>query len=428
MTRSTLSFLCSVLGFLTSVPVFLGQSRPQTYAIKNAKIVTIAGATIPNGNILIQDGKITQVGTNIAIPSNAKVIEAKGLIAYPGMIDPHTAIGLQEISSVQATQDASELGDLNPELRASAAINPQSEHVAITRANGITTVGSLPRGGLISGQGAVIDLDGWVLKDMLVRDSAVMVINYPRDVNLPANATETQRREDEDTRKKRIDLLHRTFKDAQAFAKIVAAPAADADTNPRLRALVPVVNGQEPALFNVESENEIKGALDLIDEFKLKGVLSGCAEAWKVVNLLKGRNVPVILGATLQSPGDDSYPYDVNYATAAELVKAGVKIAFTSDSTSSARDLPWHAAMSVAFGLPKEEAWKAVTINAAQILGIDAQTGSISEGKIANIMLTDGDPLEHATKVKQLFIAGKPVELKSKHTNLYKKFIKRPVE
>ena len=137
-------------------------------------------------------------------------------------------------------------------------------------------------------------------------------------------------------------------------------------------------------------------------------------------------NVPVILGAVLESPGDDSYPYDANYATAATLVKAGVKIAFTSDSTSSARDLPWHAGMSVAFGLPKDEAVKAVTINAAQILGIDAQTGSISEGKFVNIMLTDGDPLEHATKVKQLFIAGRPVELKSKHTDLYEKFIKRP--
>ena len=425
MTKSSLCFLCSVLGFLTSVPEFLGQGRPQTYAIKNAKIVTVVGPTIPNGNILIQDGKITQVGANVVIPSNAKVIDAKGLIAYPGMIDPHTAIGLQEITSVQATQDASEMGDLNPELRASAAIDPQSEHIDITRANGITTVGSLPRGGLISGQGAVIDLDGWVLKDMLVKDSAMMVINYPRDVSLSTNATETEWREAEGTRKKRIDLLHRTLKDARAFAKIIDA-RADAETNPRLRALAPVVNGQEPALFNVDTENEIKGALDLIDEFKLKGVLSGCAEAWKVVNLLKNRNVPVILGATLRSPNEDSYAYDVNYGSAAALVKAGVKIAFTSDSTSSARDLPWHAAMSVAFGLPKEEALNAVTINAAQILGIDAETGTISEGKIANIMLTDGDPLEHATKVKQLFIAGKPVELKSKHTDLYEKFIKRP--
>jgi imidazolonepropionase-like amidohydrolase len=426
MTKSTLRLWSSLLCLLVFVPAIVGQTRPQTYAIRNAKIVTVTGPTIPNGTILIQDGKIVGVGANLPIPSNAKVIDARGLTAYPGMIDPHTAIGLQEIGSVQSTQDVSELGEINPYLKASAAINPLSEHVAITRANGITTVGSLPRGGLISGQGAVINLDGWVLKDVLVKDSAAMVINYPRDVNLPANATERQRREAEDARKKRIDLLHQTLKDAQAFAKIVDVRAADADTNPALRAMVPVINGQEPALFNVETANEIKGALDLIDEFKLKAILSGCAEAWKVVNLLKSRNVPVILGAVLESPGDDSYPYDANYATAAALVKAGVKIAFTSDSTSSARDLPWHAGISVAFGLPKDEAVKAVTINAAQILGIDAQTGSISEGKIANIMLTDGDPLEHATKVKQLFIAGKPVELKSKHTDLYEKFIKRP--
>jgi imidazolonepropionase-like amidohydrolase len=425
MTKSTYAILCSVLCFLCFVAVLAGQTKPQTYAIKNAKIVTVTGPTIPNGNILIQDGKIVQVGANIPIPASAKVIDAKGLTAYPGMIDPQTAMGLQEIGSVQSTQDVSEMGELNPELRAASAINPQSEHVAITRANGITTVASLPRGGLISGQGTVIDLDGWVLKDMLVKDSAVMVFNYPRDVNLPANATDVQRRDAENTRKKRIDLLHQTLKDAQAFARIVNARAAEADTNPRLRALVPVINGQETALFNVESENEIKGALDLIEEFKLKGVLSGCAEAWKAVNLLKGKNVPVILGATLQSPGDDSYPYDVNYTAAAVLFKAGVKIAFTSDSTSSARDLPWHAGMSVAYGLPKEEAIKAVTINAAQILGVEAQTGSIAEGKIANIMLTDGDPLEHATKVKQLFVGGKLVELKSKHTDLYEKFIKR---
>jgi len=426
MTKSILRLLSSLLCLLVFVPALVGQTRPQTYAIKNAKIVTVTGPTIPNGTILIQEGKIVGVGANIPIPSNAKVVDARGLTAYPGMIDPHTAMGLQEIGSVQSTQDVSELGEINPHLKASAAINPQSEHVAITRANGITTVGSLPRGGLISGQGAVINLDGWVLKDALVKDSAVMVINYPRDVNLPANATERQRRDAEDARKKRIDLLHQTLKNAQAFAKIVDVHAADADNNPALRAMVPVINGQEPALFNVQTANEIKGALDLIDEFKLKAILSGCAEAWKVVNLLKARNVPVILGAVLESPGDDSYPYDANYATAAALVKAGVKIAFTSDSTSSARDLPWHAGMSVAFGLPKDEAVKAVTINAAQILGIDAQTGSISEGKFANIMLTDGDPLEHATKVKQLFIAGKPVELKSKHTELYEKFIKRP--
>src|SRR5262249_16770549 len=154
------------------------------------------------------------------------------------------------------------------------------------------------------------------------------------------------------------DLLRQTLRDAQAFSKIVEARPADADGNPVMRALVPAVKGEEPVLLNVESASEIKGAVELADEFKLKAILSGCAEAWKVVDLLKSKNTPVILGSVLDSPGDDSYPYDVNYSTAAALVKAGIKIAFTSDSTSSARDLPWHAGMSVAFGLSKEEALK----------------------------------------------------------------------
>src|SRR5215831_4923023 len=209
---------------MLAVPVAV---RAQSYAIKNARIVTVTGPTIPNGNILIQDGKISAVGPNISIPANAKVIDGKGLTAYPGMIDPHTAIGLQEIGSVGSTQDVSEMGDLNPHVKASAAINPLSEHVAITRANGVTTVGSLPKGGLISGQGAVINLNGWVLKDMLVKDSALMVINYPRDVNLPANATDRQRTDTENARKKNIDLLRQTLKDAQSFAKVVDARGAD---------------------------------------------------------------------------------------------------------------------------------------------------------------------------------------------------------
>ena len=150
MTKFILRLLSSLLCLLVFVPALVGQTRPQTYAIKNAKIVTVTGPTIPNGTILIQDGKIVGVGPNIPIPSNARVFDAKGLSAYPGMIDPHTAMGLQEIGSVQSTQDVTELGEINPHLKASAAINPLSEHVAITRANGITTVGTLPRGGLIS--------------------------------------------------------------------------------------------------------------------------------------------------------------------------------------------------------------------------------------------------------------------------------------
>jgi imidazolonepropionase-like amidohydrolase len=398
----------------------------QTTIIKNVRIVTVSGPEIPAGDILIRDGKIAAIGRNIPAPANAKIVDAKGLTAYPGMIDAHTSIGLNEIASIDATQDTSELGDFNAHMKASAAINPLSEHVGVTRTNGVTSALSTPAGGLISGQGALINLDGWVTKDMLLKDSAVMVINYPRELNLAANTTEQQRRDAESNRKKRIEALRKTLRDAQAFARIVDARPADAASNLMLRALVPAVKGEQTVLMNVDKAEEIKGALELADEFKLKVILAGCSEAWKVVDLLKAKNVPVLLGGVLSLPSGQSDPYDVNFATAAVLAKNGVKFAFTTNDAAHVRDLPWLAGVAVAFGLSKEEALKAVTLYPAQILGVDQQIGSLAEGKVANILLTDGDPLEKMTRIKHLFIAGKSVELTNKQTELYELFSKRP--
>jgi imidazolonepropionase-like amidohydrolase len=366
------------------------------------------------------------VGANINIPRGATVIEGKGLTAYPGMIDPHTSIGLTEIGSVGATQDTNELGDFNPHIKASAAVNALSEHVGITRENGVTTVMAAPGGGLFAGQTAVLNLTGWVTKDMLMKDSAGMIINFPREPRLSPTAPERQRREAEDQWKERIDLLKTRLREGQAFAKLLDAKV-DTAPNLALQALVPLVKGTIPAIFTVNSEGEIKAAVEIAEEFKLKAILSGCSEAWKVADFLKSKNVPVLLAGILDVP-DEKDPYDVNFATASILAKAGVKFAFTSGGASSVRDLPWHAGTAAAFGLPRDEAMKAVTINAAEILNIADQVGSISEGKVANIVLSDGDPLELMTRVKHLFVDGKPVELKNKHTDLYETFSKRPVK
>ncbi|PYS20226.1 MAG: hypothetical protein DMG11_30090 [Acidobacteria bacterium] len=310
-------------------------------------------------------------------------------------------------------------------MKASAAINAQSEHVAITRVNGVTTVLSAPDGSLFAGQAAIINLDGWVTKDMLLKDSAATIINFPRDVRLPANANDRQRRDAEDARRKRLELLRKTLRDAQSYARLVDAKV-DGDSDLALRALVPVVKGEMPAIFTVDTAAEIKGALDIADEFKLKAILSGCAEAWRVADLLRSKNVPVLFSGLLDLPTSDLDAYDSHYSTPAALSKAGVKFAFSAGGASSVRDLPFQAGMAVGFGLDKDEALKAVTLYPAQILNIADKVGSIQEGKVANIIITDGDPLELLSHVKHLFIAGKPVELKSKHTDLYDTFSKRP--
>ncbi len=316
------------------------------------------------------------------------------------------------------------MGDFNPHIRASAAVNALSEHVDITRENGVTTVMSAPGGGLFAGQGAVLNLDGWVTKDMLLKDSAAMIVNFPREPRIGPGDSNQQRTAGQDGWKNRIDLIRKTLRDAQAFSKLLDA-RVNTEPNLVLAALVPVVKGQMPVVFNVNSAAEIKAALEVSDEFKLKPILSGCTEAWKVVDLLKQKNVPVLLGGTLGQPDNDE-PYDVNYTTAAVLSKAGVKFAFTAGGASSVRNLPWEAGMAAAYGLPKEEALKALTLYPAQILNISDQVGTISEGKVGNIVLSDGDPLEMTSHVKHLFVNGKPVSLKNKHTDLYEKFSKRP--
>jgi imidazolonepropionase-like amidohydrolase len=407
------------------VTLMTSPALAQTYVIRNARIVTVSGPTIQNGQILIQDGKIAAVGPNISIPRNAKVIDAKGLTAYPGMIDPFSEIGLAEIDSIAATQDITELGDLNAHLKVATSIDPNSEHISVSRTNGVTTVVSAPRGGLFGGQAAVINLDGWVTGDMLVKDSAALIINYPREVQLQANATSQQRQNAENTRKTRVELLRKTLRDAQAFSKLLDANVA-AENNPALQALVPAVKGATPVMITAITAQEIREALELAEEFKLKPILVGANEAWKVVDFIKSKNAPVILGGVFSLPRKEDDPYDANYATAAALAKAGVKFAFTTMDSAHVRDLPFIAGMAGAFGLSKEDALKGVTLYAAEILNLQSQLGSISEGKVANIILSEGDPLETLTKIKHVFIAGKPVDLTNRQIELYEKYSNRP--
>ena len=341
------------------------------------------------------------------------------------MIDPHTTVGMSEIGSVSATLDTNEIGDLNPHMLASGAISPHSEHIPVSRVNGVTTVVSAPQGGLFAGQGAIINLDGWVTSEMLVRDGASMIINFPSELNFTADTPQAQRRNREEARQERIELLRTTLTEAQSFAKLIDA-GVDAPENFIQRALVPVVRGEMAAVFTVRTNQEVREALEIAEEFNFKTVLSGCTQAWDSIDLIKESGASVFLGPITDLPRNDEDPYDAVFSVAARMAEAGIRFAFTTRSSAHTRDLPFLAGMAVAFGLSKEEALRAVTINPAEILGVGDQLGSLEEGKVANIILTEGDPLEVTTNLRHLFIAGKPVDLKSKHTELYEKFSKRP--
>jgi imidazolonepropionase-like amidohydrolase len=422
-------------GGLGQAWVTSAQGGQETYAIRNARIVTVSGPVIERGIVVISNGKISAVGANASIPSGAKVIDGSGLSVYPGMIDSGTTLGLTEIGSVPGSVDTAELGNDNANIHVDVAVRADSSHIAVARVNGITTALSEPRGAGIVGQSALINLDGWVPKDLVLKTPAAMHINWPAGLGQGSEFAQSQQsRSIPDLRReqdRQVDILRKILKDAQGYADAKDARAKDPalprqSVDLKLEALIPVVRGQIPVVILANIERDIRNAVAFADEMKLKMILSGGIEAYRAADLLKAKNIPVLVGPVLRNPNREDDPYDAAFANAGLLSKAGVKIAFQTLDSAHVRDLPYNAGMAAAFGLPKEEALKAVTIYPAEIFGVAGQIGSIETGKIANLLVTDGDPLEIRTQIKHLFINGREIPLTSRHTELYEKYKARP--
>lgn len=405
-----------------------------TVAIRNATIVPVTSAPIVRGTIVFANGVITAIGTDVAIPSGATVIDGTGLSVYPGMIDSGSSVGLIETDSVSGTVDTSEMGELNPNAQAAVAINPHSELIPVTRVSGVTHVVSTPEGGIISGQSALIQLAGWTPSEMVVKAPVAMNIRFPRIRSAPlvdAPLDEEAEKERTKTYKRDLDRLRDLFRDARAYAKATAARTSDPkirrfDRDLVLEALVPVVEGRVPVVMHANLARDIKAALEFGDEFELKVILSGAQDIARVLPDVKRRNIPVLLGPILALPAREDDPYDLLFTNAKTLYDNGIRFAIQTSDSHNTRNLPYHAASCAAFGLPKEEALKAITIYPAQIFGIADRLGSLEVGKQANVIITDGDPLEIRTNVKRVFIAGQDISMDSRHTLLNEKFENRP--
>jgi len=406
------------------------------FAIRNARIVTVSGPDIENGTVVIRDGKIDAVGTNVTVPAGAQTIDGSGLSVYPGMIDAGTNMGLVEVpQGANGTVDTSEVGELNPNAKAIIAVNPHSAHIAVTRVEGITTTLSAPTGGLISGQAALINLLGTAPSEMALVPHAALVINYPRiggggggfgGFQQPASLTETLT-----ANERQVEQIRKMLRDAEAYGRAQDAYAKDKslprpDRNIVLESLVPYVRGEQPVILRADREAEIRGALKFAEEMKLKPIILGGDDAWKVANLLKDKNVPVILTGIFSLPNREDDAYDMLYELPAKLQQAGVRFCIsTGDAGAEVRNLPLYAGMAAAFGLSKADAVKAVTLYPAQILNVADRLGSIEVGKMANLVVTDGDLLEIRSHIKYLFIDGRPVVLSSRHTELNDAFKNR---
>ena len=430
------------LATLILAPAALGaQQDPrvpesQAYAIRGATVHTLAGAEIPNGTVVIRDGRIEAVGANLPVPAGAATIDAAGMHVYPGMIDAMSRLGLTEIGSVDVTEDVNELGEFNPHLQSATAIHPASEHIPVARANGITHTLSAPGGGGsnagIPGRAALISLDGWTVEEMAIEPAAAMMVEWP-SIQLRSFdfATRTVKDKPFAEAKKDYDaqvrLLEEWFEAAEHYQQAMAAGSdSRAEQDLQLEALARTLDGSLPVIVSVAQRRGIEDAVAFAEEHGLRLILAGARDARDVKAMLAQKNIPVIVGPTQTLPDDEDDPYYHPASLAAELREAGVRIAFGTFNSSDSRTLPYEAANAVPYGLSREEALRAVTVGAADILGVADRVGTIEPGKMANLVVTTGDPLEITTQFEYVFIDGRPVDRANRHQRLYERHRARP--
>ena len=418
---------CASLPLVAQSTIPNNPGRKQTIVLRGATIVPVTAAPIPNATLIIDNGRIAAFGPtgSVQMPTSAVVIDASGQFIYPGLIDSGTNVGLTEIDSVAGTVDTTELGDFNPNAQAAVAINPHSELIPVTRVSGVTNVVTVPEGGIISGQSALVQMAGWTPQEMVVKAPLAMHIRFPRLRSFPLVDVPQDEEAEKELRKgytKDLDKLRDTFRDAQAYSRAAGAKVKRFDRDLILEALVPVVEGREPVIIHANLERDIRAAIQFADEFKLKMILAGGQDVARVIPDLKSHDIPVLLGPILALPQREDDPYDLLFTNAKTLYDAGIRFAIQTTEAHNTRNLPYHAGSCAAFGLPKDVALKAITIFPAQIFGVADKLGSIEVGKVANVIVTDGDPLEFRTNVKRVFIGGEEISMDSRHTLLYEKF------
>lgn len=403
----------------------------ETLLLTGATVHTVSGGTITNGQVLVRDGKIAAVGSSV-VAGDAIKIPLDGLQLYPGMIALNTDLGLVEIDAVRATVDLKEVGEYTPDVYSWLAVNPDSELLPVARANGVSHFEPTPAGAVVAGQSGLLALAGWTTEEMVLRKSSALHVYWPSAGldTVPKEKARTPTKwkslDDQDKeRKEKLRQLDEFFAEARAYARAKQG-AKDFPIVPAWEAMLPIVRGEIPVTIHADDARQIRAAVSWATTNGVKMILADGLDAWRVADLLASNNIPVIFSHVFTLPPRDSEGYDVQFRAAGILSKAGVKIAFSGGGGSLVKNLPYTAAQAVAFGLPANEAVKALTLHPAQMAGVAERLGSIETGKDATFFVTDGDVLDIRSQVKRMWIGGQEVSLESRHTRLYEKYKNRP--
>jgi imidazolonepropionase-like amidohydrolase len=417
-------------------------AQPKTLVLKGGKLLTVSHGVIENGVLVMSAGKIIALGSagSVVLPKNAQIIDVAGMTVYPGLIDSESYLGLTEISAESSTNDLIESGDeIMPHMHVYDAFHAESELIPVARLNGITNAIVAPQSqDTLPGQDSFVQLGGKSASDMLL----------VRDIALPLNFTGEQRRNESWEKRKfpqtRMGLaaqLRQAFLDAQDYAERWAdyekkkADAAGKDDDKKgapsplkhdlkLEALLPYLQGKKPIVLAAQEPSDLETAVGLARQFGLKFVLNHISHSRPVLDYVASLKVPVIVGPIYEDPKNYER-YDAVYSLPGELYKRGVKIAFASYDAHAVRNLPYAAGYATAFGLPHDEALKAMTLNPAEIWGVADRLGSLDVGKTANVVVADGDPLDVKSDVKRVFIDGQEVPMTSRQTELRDRYWER---
>ncbi len=388
--------------------------------IRGGTVHPVSGPVIEGGTVVIQDGKILHVGEDVEVPLSARLIAADGKHVWPGIFSLNTALGLREIAAIDETVDTREIGGNQPDLEVQSSINAESAHLDVTRYNGVTRAQVAPQGGgPIMGRSALIDLDGDNWKELVTISHDMLHLRFPR---VPNRSPKKEKPEE-------LEVISALLEEAREYAALVET-AAENELDPppfdaRLAALASFARGEGRVALHASNAQTILYALDFAKSESLDAVIYGASEGWKVVDQLAEAGYPVVVGPVLALPSGEFDPYDSTSSNAAVLRRAGVPIAIMADDQENPRNVAFHAAMACAYGLPHDEAVRAITLGAAEVVGASDQLGSLEPGKIADVLVTDGDLLEIATHVEYVFIDGVAVDLSNRQTRFFDKYMAR---
>ena len=422
MIKILVILLFSMVSASDQIP---GYKQNQAILLKGGTLHPISSNPIVS-DLLIKDGKIKSIDQEL-LYNKAKVIDITGMHVYPGLISPGTTLGLVEINAVRASEDHSEVGQYNPNVRAERAYNPDSELIPITRSNGVLVAHVTPKSGRISGSSAVMQLDGWTWEDCIIKAPSGIHINWPW------LAIANHKWEKRSVKKQKEDMQNQLISLNEFFDAsrdyMIAKNKINTSVDVKFESMIPLLEREIPAFIHANRIEQIESAVHFCKKQNINMVLVGGADSWMITDILHENKIPVIYEHPLSTPIRRGEAYDIKYTVPKKLYEAGVKFCISASSGTfeapHQRSLPFEAAMAISYGLPLNEGIKSITLSTAEILGVDKYIGSLEKGKNATLFISDGDQLLFETKILAAYIDGKAVDMNDRHKMLRDKYIEK---